>query len=125
MAQFKYFVGIDIASSTFTASMGAMPWKVVLKPQEFENWLTWLAWQQVLPPQTVICMGSDRYVWRSLSLFRLCQRLPSCRSTAFGSQTGLAIDLEIQRLIESDSTFKPMLRLLLSVLGVGFLLVLC
>jgi hypothetical protein len=48
MTQFKYFVGIDIASNTFTASVGTMPWKVVLKPQEFENtedgFQTWLDW---------------------------------------------------------------------------------
>lgn len=63
MTQFKYFVGIDIASSTFTASMGTMAWKVVLKPQEFENtedgfqtWLDWLTQHQILPDQTVICM---------------------------------------------------------------------
>ena len=63
MTQFKYFVGIDIASSTWTASVGVMPWKVVLKPQEFENtedgfqsWLDWLKKHHVLPDQTVVCM---------------------------------------------------------------------
>ena len=37
MTTIKYSVGVDIASSTFTASVGEIPWQVVLKPQTFEN----------------------------------------------------------------------------------------
>ena len=33
----KYFVGMDIASNTFMAAVGIQPWKLVVKPQEFEN----------------------------------------------------------------------------------------
>lgn len=218
MTQFKYFVGVDIASSTFTASMGIMPWKVVLKPQEFENteagfhdWLTWLTSYQVLPPQTIICMEATGVYGEGLAYFAFAKGYrvavqpplevkrafkPNIRKTdavdslqiaeyagryadklsfwqprneileqvkvllatreqfvaqntahknglktiqrkavktLFAEQAHLqmidffkkqihALDLEIQRLIESDPTFKHMLGLLLSVPGVGLLL---
>lgn len=63
MAQKKYFVGIDMASSTFTAAAGTTPWKVVLRPQEFENsedgfqaLLEWLAQHRIPAGQSVVCM---------------------------------------------------------------------
>ena len=37
MTEIRYSVGVDIASSTFTAAVGEMPWKLFLKPQTFEN----------------------------------------------------------------------------------------
>ena len=37
MPEIKYCVGIDIASNTFTAAVSQMPWKLVVKPERFEN----------------------------------------------------------------------------------------
>jgi hypothetical protein len=37
MTEIKYCVGVDIASNTFTAAIGQIPWKVVVKPETFEN----------------------------------------------------------------------------------------
>jgi len=36
MTTIKYSVGVDIASSTFTVSVGEIPWKVVLKAHTFD-----------------------------------------------------------------------------------------
>jgi len=218
MIQFRYFVGIDIASSTFTASVGTMPWKIVLKPQEFENtedgfqaWLGWLASRPILPQQTIICMEATGVYGEGLAYFAYAKGYqvavqpplevkrafkPNIRKTdavdslqiaeyagryadklsfwqprnevleqikvllatreqfvaqntahknslraiqrksvktpvaeqvhmqmiEFFKKQVQAIDLEIQRLIENDPTFKQMLLLLLSVPGVGLLL---
>ena len=218
MTQFKYFVGVDIASSTFTVSVGVMPWEVVLKPQEFENTtdgfqacLAWLATHQVLSDQAVVCMEATGVYGEGLAYFAFAKGYPVAvqpplevkrafkpnvrktdavdslqiaeyagryadklslwqphnevleqikvllatreqfvaQNTAHKNslkaiqrksvKTPLAeqvhtqmidafkkhiqiIDLEIQRLIESDPTFKQMLDLLLSVPGVGLLL---
>lgn len=98
MTQFKYFVGIDIASSTFTASMGTMPWKVVLKPQEFENaadgfqdWLDWLARHQVLPQQTIVCMEATGVYGEGLAYFAFAK----------GYRVAVQPPLEVKR------AFKP------------------
>jgi transposase len=218
MTHFKYFIGVDIASSTFTASVGVMPWKVVLKPHEFENTedgfqacLEWLANHQILPQQTVVCMEATGVYGEGLAYFAYAKGYrvavqpplevkrafkPNLRKTDavdslqiakyagryadklslwqprneilehikvllatreqfvaqntahknslraiqrktvktpvaeqvhvqmvdFFKQQIQTIDLEIQRLIESDPTFKQMLLLLLSIPGVGLLL---
>lgn len=98
MTQVKYFVGIDIASSTFTASVGVMPWKVVLKPQEFENtedgfqtWLTWLAQHQILSAQTVVCMEATGVYGEGLAYFAFAK----------GYRVAVQPPLEVKR------AFKP------------------
>jgi len=72
MTQIKYFVGLDISSSTFTAAAGAMPWKVILKPQEFANkeagfqvFVDWLTEHQLLMEATGVygeCLAYFLYV---------------------------------------------------------------
>lgn len=101
MTQFKYFVGIDIASSTFTASVGALPWKVVLKPQEFENtedgfqtWLDWLVMHQILPDQTVVCMEATGVYGEGLAYFAFAK----------GYRVAVQPPLEVKR------AFKPNIR---------------
>jgi len=98
MTHFKYFVGIDIASSTFTASMGTMPWKVVFKPQVFENaangfqdWLDWLARHQVLPQQTIVCMEATGVYGEGLAYFAFAK----------GYRVAVQPPLEVKR------AFKP------------------
>lgn len=218
MRKAKYLVGIDIASSSFTACVGALPWKVVLKPQEFENspdgfqaLMEWLSQNHLPVGQTLICMEATGVYGESLAYFlyakgyRVCVEPPLKVKRAFRPngpksdpvdsrqiaeyaaryqdqlqpwqprsevleqirvllatreqfvaqrtahknslqtiqrkvvKTPLAeqahtqileqmkrqiqaIDAEMQRLVESDPTFKQMLLLLLSVPGVGFLL---
>lgn len=72
----KYFVGIDIASSTFMMSVGTQPWKPVLEPQEFENTedgyqalLECLASHQLLPEQTSVCMEATGVYGEGLAYF--------------------------------------------------------
>ena len=218
MTQIKYFVGIDIASRTFTAAAGAMPWKVICTPQEFENeedgfqvFVNWLIQHQLQADHTIICMEATGVYGECLAYFLHVKGYPVCVEpplkvkrafkpngpktdavdslqiaeyagryfdqltwwqpnsavleqikvllatreqfvvqrtthknalqaiqrkvvkTPFAEQAHLqmmeqlkkqihAIEQEIRRLIESDSTFKPMLLLLLSIPGVGFLL---
>lgn len=61
-----YYVGIDIASLTFTAAVGhlqAGSWRIAVKPKEFGNqydsfaqFLYWLQEHQLSPENCVICM---------------------------------------------------------------------
>lgn len=85
MTQIKYFVGVDIASRTFTAAAGAMPWKVVLKPQEFKNeedgfqvFVDWLAHHQLLAAHTLICMEATGVYGECLAYFLQVKGYPVC-----------------------------------------------
>lgn len=60
-----YFVGIDIASATFTSTIGNMgeKWQILVKPLQFANeydsfskYLKWLQDHDVKPGNSVICM---------------------------------------------------------------------
>jgi len=61
----RYFVGIDVASATFTSAVGSMgeKWQIVMKPVQFANeydsfskYLKWLQEHDVKPENCVICM---------------------------------------------------------------------
>jgi len=61
----RFFVGIDIASATFTSAVGSMgdKWQIVLRPATFANefdsfakYLKWLQEHSVGPDNSVICM---------------------------------------------------------------------
>jgi transposase len=62
----EYYVGIDVASATFTSAAGALVdqrWRITVKPSRFDNhydsfaqYLHWLQRHQLLPTNTVICM---------------------------------------------------------------------
>ena len=76
----KYFVGMDIASNTFMAAVGIQPWKLVVKPQEFDNsedgfetLLNWLKEHHLEPHQTVACMEATGVYGESLAYF-LCAK---------------------------------------------------
>lgn len=60
-----YFVGIDIASATFTSAIGSMgeKWQILVKPVQFANeydsfskYMKWLQDHGVKPGNSVICM---------------------------------------------------------------------
>jgi transposase len=65
MNQPQFYVGIDIASATFTSAMGQMgeKWQIVVKPETFANtydsfprYLHWLQAHGVRPDNCVLCM---------------------------------------------------------------------
>lgn len=98
MTDIKYCVGVDIASSTFTAAVGEMPWKVFLKPQTFENaedgyqqLLDWFAQQHLPISQTVVCMEATGVYSEGLAYFLYAK----------GVRVAVQSPLEVKR------TFKP------------------
>lgn len=61
----QYYVGIDIASETFTSAIGSMGerWQIVVKPAQFDNeydsfakYLNWLQEHGITQENSVICM---------------------------------------------------------------------
>jgi transposase len=93
-----YFVGIDIASSSFMVSVGAQPWKLILKPTEFENTedgyqalLDYLSSHQMLAEQTVICMEATGVYSEGLAYFLVAK----------GYRVAVQPPLEVKR------AFKP------------------
>ena len=76
MAQFQFFVGVDLASATFTACAGSSPWKVMLKPVSFANdedgfaaFLAWLQEHNLRPKPTVVCMEATGVYGEGLAYF--------------------------------------------------------
>jgi transposase len=76
MTSFKYFVGVDIASTTFTACVGITPWEIVMKPDTFDNhedgfasFLGRLKEQNLPPDHTVVCMESTGVYGEGLAYF--------------------------------------------------------
>lgn len=72
----RYFVGIDIASETFTAAAGREPWQLTVKPVEFVNeldsfpkFLGWLHQHGLEKEQTVLCMESTGVYGEALAYF--------------------------------------------------------
>lgn len=98
MTAIKYFVGVDIASATFTVCVGTTPWKVILKPHTFENtgngyqtFSIWLAQQQIGAKESVVCMEATGVYSEGLAYFLFA--------------TGYA--LAVQSPLEVKRTFKP------------------
>ncbi len=76
MTQFTYFVGIDIASVTFTACGGTTPWRVLVKPETFDNheegfasFLSWLKVHNLPADKTVVCMEATGVYGEGLAYF--------------------------------------------------------
>lgn len=98
MAEIKYCVGVDIAASTFTAAVGEIPWRVVLKPQTFENaqdgyqqLLDWFRQHQLPISETVVCMEATGVYSEGLAYFLYAK----------GYRVAVQSPLEVKR------TFKP------------------
>lgn len=94
----KYFVGVDIASSSFMVSVGTQPWKLLLKPQEFENTedgyqalLDYFSNHQMSVSQTIICMEATGVYSEGLAYFLFAK----------GYQVAVQPPLEVKR------AFKP------------------
>ena len=80
MSQFKYFIGIDVSSATFTACVGITPWKVVIKPIDFGNdengftaFLLWLKQNEILPERSLACMEATGVYSEGLAYFLCAQ----------------------------------------------------
>ncbi len=76
----QYFVGLDIAAETFVACVLQAPWQEVLAPREFGNdpagfdeFLAWLAAQQIRAEATVICMEATGVYGEGLAYFLAAQ----------------------------------------------------
>lgn len=98
MTTIKFSVGVDIASSTFTVSVGEIPWKVVLKAQTFENveagyqtLLEWLTEHHLSASETVVCMEATGVYSEGLAYFLYAK----------GYRVSVPSPLEVKR------TFKP------------------
>jgi transposase len=98
MTKLKYCVGADIASSTFTVSVGEIPWKVIIKPQTFENTedgyhmlLAWLVQHHLPTSETVVCMEATGVYSEGLAYFLYAKGYP----------------VAVQSPLEVKRTFKP------------------
>ncbi|MEI7847564.1 MAG: IS110 family transposase [Chloroflexota bacterium] len=78
MTQFNKFVGVDIASASFTACVGVSPWKLAVKPETFDNdengysvFLSWMKRHDCSLIDTVVCMEATGVYGEGLAYF-LC-----------------------------------------------------
>jgi transposase len=76
MSQFTHFVGVDIASASFTACAGTTPWKLVVQPVQFDNseegyvsFLDWMKDHNLRPEHTVTCMEATGVYSEGLAYF--------------------------------------------------------
>lgn len=76
MTSFQSFVGVDIASASFMVCVGTTPWKLTVKPVQFENdedgfvsFLRWLQEQHLSPEDTVVCMEATGVYGEGLAYF--------------------------------------------------------
>jgi len=79
----RFFVGIDVASATFTSAVGMMgeKWQIVVKPATFANeydsfakYLNWLQEHGVRPENSVICMEATGVYNEVLAHFLIANR---------------------------------------------------
>ena len=76
MTEIQYCVGVDIAANTFTAAVGQIPWKMVVKPETFANTedgycmlLEWLEKHQLFASETIVCMEATGVYCEGLAYF--------------------------------------------------------
>lgn len=98
MTTFKYSVGVDIAANTFTAAVGEIPWKLLIKPQVFDNTedgyqalLDWFSQHHLSATNTVVCMEATGVYSEGLAYFLYAK----------GYSVAVQSPLEVKR------TFKP------------------
>jgi transposase len=76
MTTFVSFVGVDMASVSFMACIGTLPWKIAVKPVKFENdeegfvsFLGWLKEHNLKAENTVVCMEATGVYSEGLAYF--------------------------------------------------------
>lgn len=106
MTQYQYFVGVDIASATFTACAGTTPWKVIVKPEMFDNhedgfasFLGWLKEHNLPLNQTVVCMEATGVYGEGLAYLLY----------ATGYSVAIEPPLNIQRKFPSNGSKNDLL----------------
>lgn len=74
--QRRFFVGLDIAADQFVASVGTVPWQLVVPATEFANTTdgfeglrTWLGEHQCTVADTVLCMEATGVYGEALAYF--------------------------------------------------------
>jgi len=81
----EYFVGIDIASATFTSAVGQMgqKWQLVVKPATFDNtldgfsrYLAWLKAAGASPENAILCMEATGVYGEMLAHFLAANHYP-------------------------------------------------
>lgn len=79
----QFYIGIDIASATFTSAVGSMGerWQIVVKPTQFDNeydsfakFLSWLQEHGVTQDNSVICMEATGVYNEVLAHFLLANQ---------------------------------------------------
>jgi transposase len=70
------FIGIDVASLSFTAAVGKSPWQLVIQPTEFANdydsfpkFLHWLQQHNLYSDNAVLCMEATGVYGEALAYF--------------------------------------------------------
>jgi len=77
----KFYLGIDISSESYAASVGIEPWKIVGKTAEFANnpdgygaMLAWLEQQGVQASQTIVCMEATGIYGEELAYYLVAKQ---------------------------------------------------
>ena len=72
----EYFIGIDVASLSFTATVGKKPWQLFIRPTEFTNdydsfpkFLHWLQQHNLHPDNVVLCTEATGVYGEALAYF--------------------------------------------------------
>jgi len=127
MAQFTFFVGVDIASASFTACVGTTPWKLMVKPMRFDNhedgfasFLGWLQAHSLVVKNTVVCMEATGVYSEGLAYFlsangyTVAVEPPLNIQRKFPAHASKADDLDCQyiaeyacRYVDKLSLWKP------------------
>lgn len=83
MTQFQFFVGVDIASLSFTACIGTPPWRLTVKPVKFDNtpegyvqFLAWLTEQHLQADNSLVCMEATGVYSEGLAYFLHASHFP-------------------------------------------------
>lgn len=81
----QFYVGVDIASATFTSAIGQMgeKWQIVVKPETFDNtydsfprYLNWLRAHGVRPDNAILCMEATGVYNEVLAHFLVANGYP-------------------------------------------------
>ena len=91
----EYFIGIDVASLSFTAAVGKTPWQLVIRPAEFANdfdsfpkFLHWLQQHNLQSDNAVLCMEATGVYSEALAYFAHANDYRIRRGTTFEGQKG-------------------------------------
>ena len=83
MTNIRFFVGLDIGSEQFVATIGTTPWRVVARATPFANsadgfqaLLDWLQQHDCAPSQTILCMEATGVYGEALAYYVVVHHWP-------------------------------------------------